>query len=517
MKRFSLLMLSLLLTATLLVGCGDTGQESSAASSSESSEAAASESTSEPSEEEEEEQSSQGEQPTELIVYMPYNNGNVDDAPLVEAAINEHIQPLINATVKLNFLGYGTYEEQTGLILRSGQQIDTMFLQEMPTMQFIAQDALLPLNDLLDEYGQGILEQVGTEVFEALLNGGVNYTVPSMKDMAAGRTFIYNVAIAEELNLDMSSVKEFKDLDPIFAQIKEAKPDMYPYAGSGGNPKIFEQWSFDRLSNSLGVLMDYGSEPNVVNLFEQPEYKEWLDLARDWYLKGYIDPDMAISTENRQGRVRAGVSFGGISGYKPGGEVQETIQMGFEMDHVPILDTFAITGNIVNTNWVIPASSISPEKAMQFLNLAYTDEYVANLIHRGIEGVHYEALPDGTVKQIDPENNKYAHNLSWAILNEFITKPWEGYPLDIWEQQREFNRTAEKSCAYGFIYNDANVQNELAACNNVVNEYRTSLESGSVDPDEVLPQFIEELKAAGIDTIIEEKQVQLDEWIKEKE
>jgi len=37
--------------------------------------------------------------------------------------------------------------------------------------------------------------------------------------------------------------------------------------------------------------------------------------------------------------------------------------------------------------------------------------------------------------------------------------------------------------------------------------------TGSVDPESKLPEFIEKLKVAGIDKIIEEKQNQLDEWV----
>ena len=46
-----------------------------------------------------------------------------------------------------------------------------------------------------------------------------------------------------------------------------------------------------------------------------------------------------------------------------------------------------------------------------------------------------------------------------------------------------------------------------------MNKYRTSLECGDVDPDEVIPQFLEELEDAGINKIIEEKQNQLNAWV----
>ncbi|MNP84439.1 hypothetical protein D3C76_1837450 [compost metagenome] len=49
---------------------------------------------------------------------------------------------------------------------------------------------------------------------------------------------------------------------------------------------------------------------------------------------------------------------------------------------------------------------------------------------------------------------------------------------------------------------------------NVIAQYYLPLETGSVDPEEILPQFIAKLKTAGIDKVIAEKQKQLDEWVK---
>ena len=56
------------------------------------------------------------------------------------------------------------------------------------------------------------------------------------------------------------------------------------------------------------------------------------------------------------------------------------------------------------------------------------------------------------------------------------------------------------------------MKTELAACSNVVSEYNVSLTSGLVDPETVIPEFVEKLEAAGIDKIIAEKQSQLDAW-----
>ena len=68
----------------------------------------------------------------------------------------------------------------------------------------------------------------------------------------------------------------------------------------------------------------------------------------------------------------------------------------------------------------------------------------------------------------------------------------------------------------GFTFDPANVQSEIAQCSSVYDEFGPSLVTGSVDPDEVLPQFLAKLEAAGASKIIAEVQAQLDAWVASK-
>ena len=70
--------------------------------------------------------------------------------------------------------------------------------------------------------------------------------------------------------------------------------------------------------------------------------------------------------------------------------------------------------------------------------------------------------------------------------------------------------------AFGFSFDATQVANEITACTNVVNKYHKALVCGALDPETTLPQFNSELKDAGIDAIIEEKQAQLDAWLAEQ-
>ena len=88
--------------------------------------------------------------------------------------------------------------------------------------------------------------------------------------------------------------------------------------------------------------------------------------------------------------------------------------------------------------------------------------------------------------------------------------------LDYWDKLDRFNKNAKASPAKGFIWKPENVQREAAACRDIVDKYYNGLILGCLNPDEAIPKFNEELEKAGINTIINEKQRQLDVWLSKK-
>ena len=79
-------------------------------------------------------------------------------------------------------------------------------------------------------------------------------------------------------------------------------------------------------------------------------------------------------------------------------------------------------------------------------------------------------------------------------------------------QVKEQNESATSSTCLGFALDVTNIQNEIANCNTVWDKYKNDLLTGASDPATAVPACIEELKAAGLDTVIEEAQKQVDEF-----
>ena len=168
-----------------------------------------------------------------------------------------------------------------------------------------------------------------------------------------------------------------------------------------------------------------------------------------------------------------------------------------------------IDSNAGNTGYIIPSVSEHPKEALQLLNLMYQDAEIMNLLQYGIEGIDYE-LVDGAVQKKDGSTYDV---MGWVWPNQSISLTSVGIDKGIWEKNREFDASTSAGPAIGFKFNNLMVMNEITACNNVIAKYETALRWGQLEPTENLKKFNEELYAAGLQTIIDEKQKQLDTFL----
>ena len=507
-NKWIALLLAVVMMVSAFAGCSSSEEESSAAESQGSESQVQSSET----------QNTDDEEVVTLSIYLMTSNVT-DDIDTVEQAINEYVEPKIGVNVDITFVNSGSYAETVATMIRSGDPLDIAFLLESDLRSLVSQDAITPLTDLLEEYGDGIVEAVGEEFMEAAYIGDEIYSIPSLKDMAMSRMLVYDKAMAEEAGVieDLNNVESIFDLTAIYEKVAAANPDIDMFGGAP-NAQTFDSWDKDNLSDSLGVLMNYGQDTTVVNYFATDEYMELCKLMRTWYTNGWIDKDIATGTDFWNARLKARTAFSGITSYKPGNVETCSNQVGFELGYVILTDAVRTTSNVMNATLCIPASSPNPEKAMQFLQLWYTDEKVATLIIDGVEDVHYQVEEDGTIGYVGSADDctYYNYSMGWIMGNQFITPVWTGSDPDVWEQTRQWNEESTISKAFGFSYDNSEVLNEITACTNVMTKYRGDLETGTIDPEENIPKFIEELEANGIDRIIETKQEQLDAFLAEQ-
>lgn len=445
--------------------------------------------------------------------------GNTSDHQAVQDAINEISREKIGVEVNWTVLDIGQWFEQYNLLLSGSESVDLM-----PNLGGVAagvrQNSFLELEDLYQEYGQGIAKYMEEDYLNTGYVNGHLYGIPAIKDFAATKNLVYRQDIVDELGIDVSNVKTLEDWEPVMAAVKEAYPDMAMFVSTAGNTlNQWDSYNWDKLEDGLGVLLNYGEDSTVVNLYESEDYEKIVREMRKWYEDGYVAKDTATSPDSFQAYIKAGTAFCTITTGNPGTVDEQTQNCGYPMGTIALTEPLATTMNVTSMMWAIPYTSAEPEASMQFLNLMYSDPDISTLLNYGIEGTHYVVQEDGTIyypEGVDATSCTYHPEMTWIWPNTYIAKQWATATKDLGTKMNEFNKAAKKSKVMGWVFDSTPVANEITACSNVVKEYAYGLEVGAVDVDEVLPKFQQALKDAGIDRIIEEKQSQINAWLEEQ-
>lgn len=456
-------------------------------------------------------------EPYTVLIYAPLY-ASEKACNRVSARISEITMQKIGCRVKLkrNMSAY-----QLNLAIASEETMDLFpcFTWDFSFVEMVERNKMIQMDELLSDFGKEMQNNISEEDWKCVTIDGHIYGVPMNKDKAQGRCFLMVKSIADELQIDYSEPMTYEDLELVFRKVKEAYPQMYPIVPSDGSI-INPVWDVDMLGDGLGVLESCLTDSTeVVNLYNCVSFKKYCSYMYRWVQLGYMMPDAINTIESSNDLIRAGIGFGTFAPYKAGIEDEESRNKEKQMAVIELAKPHSTT-DMVSSCWVISAKSKEPQKAMQVLNLMYTNSEIANLLVNGTEEDNwiYEdkskdmiRFPEG-VGQSNTDYSVYG----WIWPNEQITSIWSGQDADYWDKLDAFNRNAKASPAKGFIWKSEKVRREAAACQDIVDKYYNALILGCLNPHEAIPRMNEELEKAGISRIMIEKQRQLDLWLSEQ-
>ncbi|WP_419874882.1 ABC transporter substrate-binding protein [Candidatus Pristimantibacillus sp. PTI5] len=453
--------------------------------------------------------------PFEIAIALPIIGATPPDLALVQEEMSKITKAKINATVKILPISIGAWTQQMNLMSSSGEKLDLLFQFGQGYSASMATGKIIPIDGLLDQYGAGIKQAIAPEYLASAKLKGETYAVPVYKDYTTGtNSILMDKALVDKHKIDVASIKGLDDLDQVFKTIKENEPGIVPFAVGLSVPSD-KYGDYDKLGDRFGVLPAFDNGLKVENVFESKEYEDYLNKMHSWFKAGYINKDAATSQVSGMEMVKAGKAFAYFDGLKVGGREVQSAAAGKELIAVPISsNTYATTSDATAGLWAISNNSKNPERTMMFLDLMYSDKDLSNLFLWGIEGKHYVKVSDTVIDYPEGvEATTVGYSLqTWMVPNQSIGYIRTTDLPNVWELTAEANQKAIKSKALGFAFNSEPVKNEITALNNVIEQYRKALESGTFDPADKLPELREKLKSSGIDKVIAEKQKQLDEW-----
>ena len=460
------------------------------------------------------------------------------DNAMVFDALNAYFKEKINATINFHFVEPSEYSAKVGPILMSGQEVDIINCNSgIGYVDYVKKDAFVPIEELLTEYAPETYAMIPEGLWEAMKVDGHIYGIPSYKDSVVMYAVMINETLGNEIGLDIpETVDNYQDMIPILREAFELRNAMHPEYVLDGEfvpmtrtfPDL-EQWApYETISSfavtnipGIEAYEGMGSGEIVFNKYATQEYRDLCNTIAELVSEGvlhdnpwYWDPDRIYNNDPYAYLV---------------GDIGNGYVTVSKHQYSPNWDTLMVpyAKNIATTNYLqaavncVSATSKNPERAVMALELINTDPYVATTLRFGIEGTHWLQSDEENVitfagtKNADSGSRAhyYWYGANFGAL--VYSKVPEGYPNNFMDLIKAANESAISDTNLGFIFDPTPVQNEIAACSAVIDEYETGLKWGWIAVDEVdarIDEFLAKLDASGAAAVIAEAQSQLDAW-----
>ena len=547
-RTICLLLAMIMVLSIVLAGCSKTAETPAADETPATTEPAETTDNTETPEAPEETAEPALEQKT--IQLMITGAGKQANSDKVWAAFNEQLQQYVpNTTVEFIDVPFEEYSEKFSQVLASGEGVDlawTGWLINKP--QNIADGNLMPLDDLLAEYGQGIVDTLGEEVVEIHRNAadGKLYYLPSWQGLCgerrgwlvvteiaelAGDTWIEDTEAA--LNKWRNNYSGIEDFQAVLDQATKylAAAKEAGKLGAGINTGRAFGWSmYNGMYSFLGVggaeigITYCDGTFTVKDGVAGEHYKLYAKTMADWYKEGYIRSDiMSVDTSTlttpKNGEITDTTYVFSCDPYLTEADQEAAIaDAGMDMTYLPIEENaYLILGG--DTSYAIPYCADEPERAMMVLNAIYSQPDLYNTLIYGIEGEDYTKNADGTITTsyvgASPTADDSYGIQRWIIgscKNALINN---GTDPNYYADLEALEETARVNPFLNFTFDRTNVEGICASILNVYYEYGPQLDNGVAGDnwEELYNNYMAARKDAGIEELVTEFQNQLNAYI----
>lgn len=427
--------------------------------------------------------------------------------------VNELMTERYNLKLNINMIDGRNFSQKIQMMNASQEPYDLAFTSNWSNdySTNVANGSLLDLTDKLPEVTPKLWDDLSdAEKKGAAVNGKI-YAVPNWQVQARAMGFIFPKELLDKSGMSIDDFKSFDDLETYYGKIAEIDP-VYNSKNSLNWQVAMTNYGYATLvKEGLPGVIDLKKEgkPQVINQFETDEFMEFCKMARKFVEKGYMPSVTDNKNYDGTGIIRCS---GGVINWKPGAGIEEERRKKYEIADKKISDALLSTESIISTMTGVGVNSKHPDEALKVLEIMRTDKEIYNMLSFGLEGVDYEKL-DGEFIRVNPDSNYTIPN--WSIGSVAHSYILEGNPETLWEDTKEHNDSAIVSPLMGFQLDSEPILAELGNCETVLKEYIDTLQAGRVDPEVAIPKLREELKVAGVDTVLEEVQKQIDAWWEE--
>lgn len=362
------------------------------------------------------------------------------------------------------------YTTKLQLYIAGGNVPDMWYGSVDQVMEWKKQGLIIPLTELIEKYGQDMMPYMYESSLAAFTFDGEIWGLPSMYLFSepGNEAISAGMVLREDWlnNLGLEPPETLDDLHDVLTAFtyndpdKNGKDDTY---GLCSNSAVLTGHSFNLVFNAFGITPAhwYNRDGVIVKGFMTEEFARAMEVLRDWYAEGLIDPEFPInSMDNVREKMinsKAGAYFSSAWDQDTAGVIEPSLKAlvpeGNLMAYPPITGPDGAGGNPPSFgSWrtaVFSKTCENPELLMKFMNWFSLDVENWLLSENGIRGTHWDF----------DENGKFIR------LN--------GYSLGPTLYAEGFCNTTRINCMTDRRYNTMDVINGIAAFNKRVltNEY----------------------------------------------
>src|SRR5699024_2390992 len=182
------------------------------------------------------------------------------------------------------------YMERLNVIMASDELPDMIYSPDSSwCVNYVNQNALSPLKDIVEEHGQNLLELIPDEAWDAVTIDGEYYGIPHILQEAGTHIMYGRKDWLDELDLDepetlddyVNMLREFdENFDTVGLPITDSIGRIEPFLGAFG------------IQRGMWVERDGELEYSSI----QPEMKDALQFLNDLYEEGLIDNEFTSNT-----------------------------------------------------------------------------------------------------------------------------------------------------------------------------------------------------------------------------
>ena len=441
-------------------------------------------------------------EPYVIDYYMLTNSVSSELSTVVEA-IDALIQPKFNATLNLRMITWGDWFNIVNRDLNAGEKVDLLLTADWwQFMTGIASNYFLPLNDLMAEYAQETMEQLGEIFVVGSQVGGINYGVPTDKELAVNGGFLYNKTLADKYGMEIDETwTSYADWEPLLQIIKDNEPNVMPICTDGS---LYHVNFISYTACDIGWNANNPDDPTLYYAWEAPFYTDELHAIRDMYLKEFIPRDaVSAETDYYNNHLQLGDFFLTTQPLKPG-KGKSTELMSAAINKEVVYDEFDTYPLLVNTTHcggsmlAIGSTSEDPERVMMFINEMHVNPDLTNLLAWGVEGVTYTVVSENPTIVEPIEGNSWTGAvLVWTLGNVFNVHLASNEPLDKYPLLAATKVGIPGHVANGYRFATDDWIDTITAVNSSMDEFARPLRVGALDTDEGLAKLIASAEAAG--------------------